>query len=514
MSAKHSDHPRLLLTGATGSIGHYVLAELLQRGCDCVLLLRPSIEKSWQRLGKLLADLGFDVPALIDSGRLSGIEADLADLADSDWPAPIGPIDAVVHTAASTQFQPTAGGDPERTNVRGTQHLLRWMTTHNVNRMHLVSSAYVCGKIEVPVAETGLDAPVFHNAYEQSKWTSEQYCTDWASHHDRTLTIVRPSVVVGDTPTGRSTKFSGFYLCARATELLSRACADSPQSQRQSIKLRLRGYPNDRQNIVPVDYVAAMTAAIVSDETWHGRIYHLTHPDPPSNGQIKEAFEIFFDIGGGRFVRPDAFDESDLNDFERLFWDVSRPIEHYYIDTPDFQRDNTAEVEVATGIHCPAYNETSLLRLIRYAVDSGWGRRRPQRLAGNTSEYTAYFTDFLPAHIARSQVAQMSGLTVSIRFIIENNGDNHWVCCFDKGRLIGVHHGPNTVREDIAYRCGDDVFWEAVAGEVHPQEAFLDGRAEIVGDVELAMKMAMILHAFNREFPCDRRRLRTEAVKG
>jgi predicted lipid carrier protein YhbT len=45
------------------------------------------------------------------------------------------------------------------------------------------------------------------------------------------------------------------------------------------------------------------------------------------------------------------------------------------------------------------------------------------------------------------------------------------------------------------------VYWDAVAGRTDPREVFLSGRAEVFGDVERALKMAMILHAFNTEFP-------------
>jgi len=41
-----------------------------------------------------------------------------------------------------------------------------------------------------------------------------------------------------------------------------------------------------------------------------------------------------------------------------------------------------------------------------------------------------------------------------------------------------------------------------VSGAADPQEIFLGGHAEVSGDTEKALKLAMILHAFSREFPC------------
>jgi len=113
-----------------------------------------------------------------------------------------------------------------------------------------------------------------------------------------------------------------------------------------------------------------------------------------------------------------------------------------------------------------------------------------------------YFESFLPEHVGRSQVARMNALKVTMRFIIEDEPDGEWVCEFDGGQLRTVHRGANGFQEQIGYRTTREAFWEAISGRVHPQELFLTGRAEVCGDVEKALKMAMILHAFTREFPC------------
>jgi hypothetical protein len=59
----------------------------------------------------------------------------------------------------------------------------------------------------------------------------------------------------------------------------------------------------------------------------------------------------------------------------------------------------------------------------------------------------------------------------------------------------------NGVREDFGYRLDQQTFWQAVRGELDPQQAFLNRRAEVFGDVEQALKMAMVLNMFSREFP-------------
>ncbi|MBI4581236.1 MAG: SDR family oxidoreductase, partial [Planctomycetes bacterium] len=317
----------ILITGATGFIGHYLLARLLRAGYACAVLVRPPQSESMGRLAGLLAGVGLDAAEFIRAERLVPLEGDL----DDCWPltrdATVSPLDAsrpsrvkgwpsarelrvatIVHSAASTRFASGSDGEPERTNVRGTRRLLDWADAAGVRRFHLVSSAYVCGRSAGPVAERfEFDPAAFHNDYERAKWRAEQLCVEWAgqgraddcqsqnpengpagrrSHTEgsrshtgfgrgsRSLTIHRPSVVVGEFGSGRSVKFAGFYLMARATELLDRAFASACDADRQAVPLRIGARPADRQNIVPVDYVADCMAAIVGDPGRDGRVYH------------------------------------------------------------------------------------------------------------------------------------------------------------------------------------------------------------------------------------------------
>ncbi len=201
-------------------------------------------------------------------------------------------------------------------------------------------------------------------------------------------------------------------------------------------------------------------------------------------------------------MAPDAFDRGNLNEFEQRFYDVSRSIEHYFIDTPTFLRPNIDVIERAVGLTCPAFDVEAIKRLVSYAVKANWGRARTA-VHSDVPGCAAYFEAFLPEHVARSRIARMTGLTAIVRFIIEDEENGEWVCRFDGGRLAGVERGRNGVQEDFGYRTTREVFWESISGRTHPDELFLTGRAEIFGKTEQALKMAIILHEFAREFPCD-----------
>jgi nucleoside-diphosphate-sugar epimerase len=514
------DRSYTLITGCTGFLGRYLLASLLRRGARCVAAVRaPSVDAAAARVRRALEDVGLHADGLAP-GALLAAPIDLSD-PGSRWHLPDVPLSSVVHAAAVTRFTADAHGEPHRTNVDGTRRLLDLCATRDVRQVHLLSTAYVCGRERGPIREEveTID-PGFHNDYERSKWLAESLALAWARGGDgRSLTVYRPSVVVGEFASGRTSKFDGFYLSVRATELLARSMEGEDCDRRHHVRLRIAGRPGDCQNIVPVDYVAAAVATGVLTPALHGRVYHLTNPRPPTNQQIKQALERYFDLGGGRFVEPTDFDSGELSESERLFSDVSRPIRHYLIDTPTFLRDHTATLESRAGLTCPAYDEAALTRLVHYAVRSGWGRKRvAPEPATDTEHRVVYFERFLPRHIDRSEVAQATAMTVTIRFVVGGDieGGSHdkadrteYVCRFVRGRLVEVRRDAHDVREDFGYRATTEAFWHAVSGRADPQDLFLSGGAEVFGDVEKALKMGVILHAFNRQFPCDPHVLRT-----
>ncbi len=501
---------RVFITGATGFIGHHVLAELLSRGVYCAALLRPDMRTNKNRLKTLLKALGVDLDYHARDGRLLLLEGDL----NGVMPRAVGAdIQSVLHIAACTDFEGKPNGDPMRTNVQGTRRLLDWAAQRDIKCIHLVSSAYRCGIVNTEVAEcVDIARPIFNNDYEHSKWQAERDVLGWSQTHDVILTVYRPSIVVGHSMTSRTTSFGGFYVMARATQVLAQSFGDDVQGRRTT-GVRVVGRASASQDLVPVDYVASMIATATTDSRYHGRVYHLTHPKPPSNATIKAAVDTYFDVDGSDFIDPDHMDDSELTSTERLFYDASQPVCAYLTHTPVFNRDNTHVLEAQAGVCCPAYTPQRLQDLIRYAESVRWGRKRKPagidqagHLTCHDDKLPVYFERYLPARVAESEVARRTAMTVTVRFVIEDAPECAWRCRFVSGRLVHsqratTHPEPGPV-DDFVYITSRQVFWEATAGQADPQRVFLENRVRVTGDVETALKMAMVLYQFNREFPC------------
>ena len=286
---------QLLLTGATGLIGAYLLLELLQRNVALAVLVRPQRGRSGrERIESIVQELECAVGSALP--RPVCLEGDAA------CPGLGMSVDAqkwvrrhcsrMLHNAASVKFD---GADPTqepwRTNLLGTQQLLGFLEQANIKELHWVSTAYVCGTRVGPNMEDALNGGQhFRNDYERSKFGAEQMVRN-AAFLD-SLTVYRPAIVVGDSTTGYTNSFHNIYLFLQFTHILSQtAVRDAAGRWHHRVRLTFGG--EEELNLVPVDWVAAAIAQVLQTPEFHGRTYHLTHPradDLRSNGKSFGAF--------------------------------------------------------------------------------------------------------------------------------------------------------------------------------------------------------------------------------
>lgn len=269
----------VLLTGATGFLGAFLLAALLERTdlhVYCLIRADNNVA-AHQRLHSTFAryrlggtTTGYRSEAL--EFRVTAIAGDLArprfglsqeryqDLADT--------VDAIVHNGARVHhFEPYSRLRPA--NVEGTERILRLATTCRPKPVHFVSSVDTACAVDGNPPILGEDRRVAatslpHNGYVASKWVSEGLVYA-AGDRGVPVTVYRPGRIGGHSLTGASGPDDALWSLVRAMVVLA-AVPDEI-------------YDAGTIDLVPVDWVAAaITHLVVHRST--ARTFHLTSPRP------------------------------------------------------------------------------------------------------------------------------------------------------------------------------------------------------------------------------------------
>ena len=232
----------VLLTGATGFVGMELLRRFIERGDRRIhaLVRAADDEAAAERL-----------PA---HARLSAVAGDIEQpglgLSEENRERLARDVTTVVHCAASVSFDLSLE-ESRRVNVDGTRNVVDFaQRCRRLERLTYVSTAYVAGEPRGLFREDQLDVGQrFRNTYERSKFEAERMIRSEAA--GLPLQILRPSIVVGDSRTGRTSSFNVLYGPLKA---LARGRIPAIPARRSS--------PVD---IVPVDYVADRAYELVTD---------------------------------------------------------------------------------------------------------------------------------------------------------------------------------------------------------------------------------------------------------
>jgi len=489
-----SDSRVVLLTGATGFLGRYLLRDLLLSGQRVAVLARDSRGgRAEERIKELLnfwgESLGQRLPGpVLLHGDLTQRGLGLS-LADRRW---LGRhCQTVLHAAANLSFRTTADGEPWTTNVNGTQALLRLASELKIPRWHHISTAFVCGKRKGPIRETDLDhGQAFYNPYEQSKCAAEK-CVREAT--GICATVYRPSVIVGDSRTGYTSSFVGFY---RFLELAHRLANLEKGPRRLPVRLRLRG--DEPCDFVTVDWVSRAVVELLALPSEHGRTFHLVARAPATARFIQETAAAAMGIEGIEFVVP-----TDIGPSGRLDEMLLEGLQEYwpYVEgTPVFCARNTTAA--LPHLPSPAIDAGVLRRLVRFAVASRFGRSpsrgKPVAQATSVPNCSAYFEQVFPEQARASNLARAVGLTTRISFEIHGVGGGQWSCRWEGGDLLYVRRGLDE-QAVATYRTDTATFAAVVQGRQNPKQAFFEERIAISGDLESALKLAALFQQFLQE---------------
>lgn len=379
----HRDRDSVLLTGATGFVGMQVLARYLERTPQHVyaLVRGSSSRHARRRIEQCLALLfGERHPY---GGRVTAVQGDLMrpglGIGAADERERLAErVTEIVHAGASVSFGLDLD-DSRAINVEGTRGVLelgeRCQQRGGLRRLSYVSTAYVSGEHDGCFSEDELDVgQTFRNSYEQSKFEAEMLVQE---HRGRLpITVLRPSIVVGESTTGWTTSFNVLYWPIRA---FARGAYAALPARRQA--------PVD---VVPVDYVADAIVELTRAEEAEDATFHLTAGRSASSvGEVVELTTSYFDRPAPRLLDPALYRRAVHPLLVRLAQDdrQRRALRNSEVFFPYFAAKTTfdarrARVALRRARLSPPPLPEYFTRLVEFALAAEWGRRqllRPPR---------------------------------------------------------------------------------------------------------------------------------------
>ena len=270
-SANVLDPRTVFLTGGTGFLGAYLLAELLRqsRAAVCCLVRAADPPAGHAKLRRELESYGLWEPAF--AARLTAVPGDLAQpflgLSPEAFESLAESVEAIYHNGAVVDFlAPYAA--LKAANVLGTLEVLRLACTGAAKPLHYVSTLGVLDSAERAAAGVAReddalgDCAGLAGGYAQSKWVAETLVRA-ARERGLPVAIYRPGTIAGDSRTGQGNP-KDF-----ATSLI-----------KGSIQLGAAPRTEVPVNLAPVDFVGrAVVWLSRQPEPW-GRTFHLINPHP------------------------------------------------------------------------------------------------------------------------------------------------------------------------------------------------------------------------------------------
>ena len=375
---------RIFLTGANGFLGSYLARALALGGWSVACLLRSQKgELVHERLHKALHGICADAAQAEEAlARCSVVEGEIDKprfgMSRAAYDRLAGGLDCVLHCAAMTTFDPAHAPRQWKVNVDGTEHVSRLAADCKPSYgYHYISTAYVAGDRKNMAYENELDkGQGFFNGYESSKFEAEKII---GRYRDQGLatTVYRPSIIVGDSSSGRTMLFNGMYMFFRFFDSVRRTFEEQDRLGRTIIPVRGIGDLKVTKNFVHVDYVVETAMAIFNNPETHGGTYHITHEEPPTLALLQEIMVEILNITGPRFIDKSEFDREPPTELEIFLAGQIAFYAPYLLSEPLFDRSAIKKILPADKIPvCPPMDKQALLKLFSYAIESKWGRRK------------------------------------------------------------------------------------------------------------------------------------------
>jgi nucleoside-diphosphate-sugar epimerase len=379
--------PLIALTGATGFLGSHLMAGMITKGYNIIVFGRPAKNESLKgRIFRLLKWFGVDSM----SDQVTCIDTDLSQdnlgISTVEYSRLCSVVDSVIHCASDTSFSESKREKVMAANINNLKGILEFSKNAHVNFFHYISTTYVAGTGVTYCKETLSSVKTFTNVYEESKAAAENIISRFCDKNDIPLSIIRPSIVYGDSQTGRSLKFNALYFPVRSAQSIRDIYLNDLMNNgglkaaKNGIFIDKEGYlflplkiylPYEGDiNIIPVDYFVNTTVKIIENCSING-IYHLTNPYRTTMKIVAKYYEQLMKVRGVEIIYGPMPNDLLRNPAEELFDRFIEPYRPYLSDNRVFDRTNTTLI--TDNLNPPEFTYDIFKTCMEYAIKVNWG---------------------------------------------------------------------------------------------------------------------------------------------
>jgi thioester reductase-like protein len=255
-------------------------------------------------------------------------------------------VDLIHHCVAATYL----GVDPktaERINIGTARETLELAElAEHLERLVFWSTALVAGKRRGRVLEDELEVRgPFRNEVERTRMRAERMVREVIDSVP--TTILRPSLVVGDSRTGEIDRLDGPYLLVL---LMLNAPSD--------LRVPLAGRGSVPLNLVPIDFVVEAGLHIASQQASVGRTFHLVDPTPPTTREFFDKIASILGKAPPRGEVPTRLATTLMRTpgLER-FANAPRTFLEQLATEVSYDDRNTRQLLEGSGILCPRFED-------------------------------------------------------------------------------------------------------------------------------------------------------------
>jgi nucleoside-diphosphate-sugar epimerase len=390
MTGRKSEYDdRYLLTGATGFLGSHIMAGLLLKGKTVVIAGRPSRGESLKkRIRKLLNWFGIEhLEDLLEFYETDLLKKQLG-LAEEEYKSLCSRGLTIIHCASDTSFAEKNRERVMKSNVESLSEILNFALKSRSQWFHLISSAYAAGTDNVECREALMNSSHFTNVYEESKARAENKVSEICKKGELPYTIIRPSIVYGDSVTGRSLKFNALYFPVRCVLYIRDIYLDDIKinkgvksaesgiciNNKGFLHLPIRIFIPDKGtiNLIPVNYFLKSFLSIIENPVPE-TVYHITSNNPVNMDKLASYTKRYLNITGIKILRATPGSDEERNPAEELLDHFIKPYLPYISDKRIFIRENT---DMAVGGSLPPdLNYEIFRKCMDFAVSADWGEK-------------------------------------------------------------------------------------------------------------------------------------------